>query len=297
MKYKITHTTLYTYGEAVPVCHNLLHLTPREGHGQTCRHHKLIIRPHPTSIGRRSDTFGNLVHFFSVEQAHKRLRVTSISRTEISGPQIPDPAATPPWESVRDHLHQKVEPAWLEAVQFAFDSPAVVTFEALADYARTSFPAGRPILEAALDLTRRIHDDFKFDPTATEVGSSLSEIFVLRRGVCQDFAHLQIGCLRSLGLAARYVSGYLRTRPPPGKPRLVGVDASHAWVSVFCGNAGWVDADPTNNVIPSVDHVTIAWGRDYHDVSPIKGVVIGGSQHTLRVAVDVMPLEDDPPAS
>ena len=154
-----------------------------------------------------------------------------------------------------------------------------------------SFPAGRPILEAAFDLTARIHQDFRFDAKATEVTTPVETFFEKRRGVCQDFSHLQIACMRSLGLPARYVSGYLRTLPPPGRPRLVGADASHAWCSAWCPGYGWVDFDPTNNCVPSDGHITLAWGRDYSDVSPIRGVLLGGAKHSLKVGVDVMPLE------
>ncbi len=181
----------------------------------------------------------------------------------------------------------------LEAYQFAFDSPHVPTSPDLADYAAVSFSPGRPWLEALLDLTRRIHTEFKYDQTATNVSTPLERSAAMRRGVCQDFAHLQIGCLRSLGLAARYVSGYLVTAPPPGQPRLVGADASHAWLSAFSPEHGWIDVDPTNDMIPSPKHITLAWGRDYSDVCPIKGVFIGGGHHGMNVSVDVMPLAAD----
>jgi transglutaminase-like putative cysteine protease len=163
---------------------------------------------------------------------------------------------------------------------------------ALRQLAEPSFTPGRPWLEAVLDLTKRIYTEFKYDPAATNVNTALDTVLRIKRGVCQDFAHLQIGCLRSMGLPARYVSGYLLTAPPPGQPKLVGSDASHAWTAAFSPEAGWIDFDPTNNIIPGIGHVTLAWGRDYGDVCPIKGVLVGGGQHRMRVAVDVAPLPD-----
>jgi transglutaminase-like putative cysteine protease len=207
----------------------------------------------------------------------------------------PDPTQTPPWEEVRDQLARDRSPAWLDAFQFTFDSRYVLAAARYADYAANSFTPGRPILEAALDLTRRIHKAFVYDPRATTLATPVAEVFEKRRGVCQDFAHLMLACLRSLGLAVRYVSGYLSTVPPPGKERLVGADATHAWVSVFCGLGGWIDLDPTNDQIPADRHVLLAWGRDYDDVSPLKGVILGGGQHVVKVSVDVLP--EGPPVS
>jgi transglutaminase-like putative cysteine protease len=199
---------------------------------------------------------------------------------------------SPAWEQVQELL--PADHSWngLSAYQYIFNSLRVSSGPALAAYARVSFPARRPLLEAVLHLTRRIHEDFRFDSKATEVNTPVEAFFEKRAGVCQDFAHLQIACIRSLGLPARYVSGYLRTMPPPGKPRLVGADASHAWCSAWCPTHGWVDFDPTNNCVPSDGHITVAWGRDYSDVSPIHGVLLGGARHTLKVAVDVMPLTE-----
>jgi transglutaminase-like putative cysteine protease len=204
----------------------------------------------------------------------------------------PDPKATPPWEHALHVLRQERDPETLDAYQYAFDSPYIRLGADLAAYAAPSFPTGRPLLDAALDLTRRIHADYRYDPTATTTATPLEKVMELRRGVCQDFAHLQIGCLRSLGLAARYVSGYLLTNPPPGRPRLVGADASHAWLSVYCPGSGWIDLDPTNNQIPHDNHILVAWGRDYEDVSPVNGVVLGGGKHYVTVAVDVVKLNE-----
>jgi transglutaminase-like putative cysteine protease len=188
-------------------------------------------------------------------------------------------------------LPADLSPAGLDAYQFVFESPRIKPGALFAVYASSSFPPGRALTDSLLDFTARIHNDFRFDSKATNVRTAPEEVLRLRRGVCQDFAHLQVACLRSIGLAARYVSGYLRTYPPPGRPRLVGADASHAWVSVYCPGAGWLDVDPTNNLIPFQSHVTLAWGRDYGDVSPVRGVILGGRDHKLEVGVDMEPLE------
>ncbi|HEY4259043.1 MAG TPA: transglutaminase family protein [Schlesneria sp.] len=288
--YKIIHTTTYRYGDTVPVCHNEVHLTPRDTASQSCYNSRLHIKPHPDVVSRRHDYFGNQVHSFSIPEGHRRLSVSSTSRVDVREREVTASAKSPAWEIIRDGVHQTQNQDRLEALQFLFNSPSVLASPDLRDYAEPSFPAGKPILEAIGELTTRIHKDFKYDPRATTVNTPLEEVLELRRGVCQDFAHLQIGCLRSIGLPARYVSGYLRTIPPPGKPRLIGADASHAWLSVFCNEIGWVDVDPTNDCFINLDHITVAWGRDYTDVCPIKGVFVGGGTHTMSVSVDVEPI-------
>lgn len=287
--YRITHVTTYDYSDPVALCQNVAHLVPRSGAGQTVRDTALSVSPTPAVMDQRVDYFGNAVHYFAIQEPHRRLVVRATHEVTVSPPTPPAAAFTPPWETVRDRLHADRSASWLDACQFSYDSLYVRTDAKYAAYAESSFPPGRPILAAVLDLTRRIHAEFVYDPRATTVATPVSEVFTTRRGVCQDFAHFQLACLRSLGLAARYVSGYLATVPAPGKPRLVGADASHAWVSVFCGDADWVDLDPTNDVIPSDRHVLIAWGRDYEDVSPLKGVILGGGKHAVRVSVDVSP--------
>ncbi len=294
MRYRITHTTQYAYSEPAPVCRNEVRLTPREDTWQRCEQHRLLIKPDPADMGGRYDFFGNHVNYFSILEAHRRLNVTATSFLKVSERPQPDSDSSPSWESVRDMLREDVTTTGFANFQFAFPSPRVRTDRSLTDYAAVSFTTQRPILAAALDLTARIHHDFRYDPKATTVHTTLEEVFATRRGVCQDFAHVQIACLRGLGLAARYVSGYLRTLPPPGKPRLVGADASHAWISLYCGELGWIDFDPTNSVIPGTDHITLAWGRDYDDVCPIRGVFVGGGHHTMSVSVDVEPLADEP---
>jgi len=293
MTYRVTHTTTYRYGKAVSLCHNLVHLTPRTCARQTCLFSQLQMTPTPALVVEQADFFGNRATYFMVEEPHEQLTLKAVSETDVVPFVAPDSAVTPPWESVRAALEQDRSPQGLEACQFVYDSPYVKASPELAGYAAPSFPAGRPVLEAARDLTRRIHQDFRYDPKATTVATPLHEVLEHRHGVCQDFAHLQIGCLRALGLSARYVSGYLRTDPPPGQDRLVGVDASHAWLSVYCPGLGWVDLDPTNDLIPSDGHLVLAWGRDYDDVSPVKGVNLGGGRHSVTVGVDVALLAKD----
>lgn len=285
MRYRITHTTTYTYPEPVSLCHNIAHLASRPTERQRVISASLVIDPRPALTSPFIDYFGNPALFFAIQEAHRRLTATAHQEVEV-GPPLPEEAlaASLPWERARNacRLH-------LEACAFRFDSPHVKTSKALADYAAPSFPPGRPVIDGARDLTRRINADFRYDAEATTVATPLEEVLQSRRGVCQDFAHLQIGCLRSLGLAARYVSGYLRTAPPPGRQRLTGADASHAWTSVYSPGFGWIDLDPTNDAIPSDGHVVLGWGRDFHDVSPIKGVILGGGEHSVEVSVDVAP--------
>jgi transglutaminase-like putative cysteine protease len=289
--YRVRHLTTYDYEDPVSVSHHVLRLTPRNLPGQRCSRSQIAIAPAPPSSITRIDYFGNVLTFFTLREPHGSLTVEASSELEVQTVEAPDFSRSPHWETVPRSLEGEPGVEVLDAYQFVFDSRRVVASSELATYARDSFPAGRPLLDAVHDLTRRIHRDFRFDTNATEVTTPVATFFELRRGVCQDFAHLQIACLRSLGLPARYVSGYLRTMPPPGRARLAGADASHAWCSAWCPGAGWVDFDPTNDCVPSDGHVTLAWGRDYSDVSPIHGVLFGGARHTLHVGVDVIPIE------
>ena len=288
--YDLTHTTTYDYPSPVTVSHHLLRISPRRLVRQFRLEHQVATEPVAATTSQRTDYFGNEVTFATIEGAHRRLRVTSRSQVAVGPAFIPEPSETPQWESVRGMCRSDRSTFALEAIEFTFASPLVPLEPAFAEYAAGSFTSRRSILEAALDLTSRIHADFQFDATATTVSTPLLEVLAQRRGVCQDFAHFEIACLRALGLPARYVSGYLETLPPPGQPRLLGADASHAWVSLFCPGLGWIDLDPTNNCLPSMRHITAAWGRDYSDVSPIRGVLLGSGEHTLSVAVDVVPL-------
>lgn len=287
MNYAITHTTSYSGSKPVSVCHNQAWLRPRDLPFQTCESFSLQITPEPSIQSARTDYFGNFVNFFSFNQGYEKLKVSSISSISLipRGDSLP---AAPQWEQVRDEAASNRSPEMLDAYLFTFGSPRIRTHTEFADYARISFPPQRDILSAAKDLTQRVFQEFEFDKRATTVTTPVEEVFRHRKGVCQDFAHLQIALLRSLRLPARYVSGYLRTIPPPGKPRLIGSDATHAWLSLYCGaDLGWIDLDPTNNLLPSTDHITIAWGRDYSDVPPLRGVYIGGGSHSLSVSVDV----------
>lgn len=290
MIYRVTHQTIYYYNEFVTLCHNSAHLRPRQTERQRVDDWKLNILPNPTSEHEQLDYFGNWVTFFSLQEHHRQLEVHATSRIEVHSGILPVSSNTPPWEHTRDMLRRPATPDAVEACQFTFESPHVPVDRRLLDYAKPSFLPNRPVLEAIIDLNSRIHREFQFDPTSTDVSTSPLQVLDIRRGVCQDFAHLMVGCLRSLGLAARYVSGYLRTVPPPGQPRLEGADASHAWVSAWIPGAGWIDFDPTNNQIPTDEHLTLGWGRDFSDVTPLKGVILGGGQQAITVSVDVLPL-------
>ncbi|MFN0054180.1 MAG: transglutaminase N-terminal domain-containing protein [Planctomycetales bacterium] len=284
------HITRYAYSDPVVLCQNQVRLVPQALANQRLHDFQLAISPEPVARRQWQDVFGNAVWFFSVETPHQLLEVTSDSLVSRDSMPVPDPATTPPWEWVRDRLADGTDLEPRLACQFRYESPFVQELPEARDYALVSFTPGRPILEGLLDLTRRIHAEFIYSPATTTVSTPTQQVFATRQGVCQDFAHLGISCLRSLGLAARYVSGYLLTEPPPGQTKLVGADASHAWFSVYIPEAGWIDVDPTNNVIPQEKHVTIGWGRDYGDVCPIKGVFTGGGQQSITVAVDVLPI-------
>ena len=287
MTYNILHRTLYEYAAPVTVSHHVARLEPRPTDLQACESFSLKIFPEPALRKARLDYFGNQLCFFSLQELHSRLEIITHSRVTVNGRKWSAPEASPAWENAMRLFRDPVSPEVVEPYQFIFDSPQVRASLELADYARESFGRETPLLAGTRDLTRRIFEDFTFDAKATTVATPLEEVWEKRRGVCQDFAHLGIACLRSLGLPTRYVSGYLRTRPPEGQPRLVGADASHAWFSIFCPGSGWVDFDPTNNVQPSEEHVTVAYGRDFGDVSPVAGILTGGGKHEVKVSVDV----------
>ena len=288
MKYRVTHKTAYRYSEPASLSQNELLLFPRQTPCQQAQSSTLKIVPEPEYLHQRTDYFGNTVQVFMVQQPHDELTITAESFIQTAPTIAIAPAGTLSWENAAGRLADGQAPLEMEAVQFVFESPLAAVSPAVLDYARPSFAPGVPVLAGAMDLMHRIFTDFTYDKTATTVDTPVNEILKNRKGVCQDFAHLQISCLRAVGLAARYVSGYLETTPPPGKPKLIGADASHAWLSLFVPEIGWVDMDPTNNLIPGEKHITIAWGRDYGDVTPVKGVVMGGGTHTLSVVVDVV---------
>jgi transglutaminase-like putative cysteine protease len=287
MTYELIHRTTYEYSEPVAISHHAARMEPKVLSAQKCDEFKFEMDPEPKLRKWRSDYFGNRVCFFSIQEIHSRLEVTARSRVSVTAVTPPVPALSPPWEKVCGLFSDPVSPDVVVPYQFAFDSPLIQVSPEIADYARRSFSEDVPLLAGAFDLCRRIHEDFKYDPVATTVATPLEEVLTKRRGVCQDFAHLAIACLRSLGLPARYVSGYLRTHAAPGQEKLVGVDASHAWCSVFCPSVDWVDFDPTNNIVPSQEHITVAYGRDFGDVSPLSGILTGGGTHDVKVAVDV----------
>lgn len=289
MIYDLTHTTTYKYVNSVSLSHHILRLHPRDLDHQKCLRNRLQIQPNAGVMQSHRDYFGNEVTFMTVEGPHKHLVITSRSSIELHPGAAPKSDETPAWETVRELCLATGSNETVEAREFMFASPRIKPLPEFAQYAKPSFAAGRPILEAVLDLTDRIHGDFKFDPKATTVATPLEQVMKTRRGVCQDFAHFEIACLRAMSIPARYISGYLETDPPPGQPRLAGADTSHAWISFYCPGTGWIGVDPTNNLLPSTRHITLAWGRDYSDVSPVRGVILGSGEHTLKVAVDVIP--------
>jgi transglutaminase-like putative cysteine protease len=292
MKFQVTHRTEYRYEDEVSSSYGQIYLLPRDLPGQTSQGTRVVIDPRPGDYRERTDFFGNRVAYFEILSPHRSLTVTTTSRVEVEGRKAYFPLLTnQSWENAR--LVDSDDLDSLDARQFALDSPLVGTSESLADYARRSFPADRSVLEALEDLAHRIHDDFAYRPGATAVSTTASQVLAKGEGVCQDFAHLAIGCLRSLGLAARYVSGYLETDPPRGAARLRGADTSHAWASLFVPRVGWVDVDPTNRQLVNDRYVVTAWGRDYGDVPPLKGVIFTeGTMHDLDVVVDVVRAEE-----
>ncbi|MGE5154323.1 MAG: transglutaminase family protein [Bdellovibrio bacteriovorus] len=294
MRFRVTHVTHYSYTEPVSLCHSLLHLKPhRQGpNGQRCLASQLRIDPWPAVNREHQDFFGNRVNYFSIQQSHSALEVTALSDVEVSRPALPDPATTLPWELALERLHGGRDPALVDGRIFALPSPLVPLEPAATTYAADSFTPGRPILEATRELMGRIFAEFEYDPHFTTVATPVAEVMEHRRGVCQDFAHVAIAGLRGLGLAARYVSGYLETLPPAGQPKLRGSDASHAWFSILVPELGWVDFDPTNDQTLGEQHITTAVGRDFQDVTPMRGIFYGGGAHDLRVAVDVDRIPD-----
>ncbi len=287
---RVEHVTRYTYADRVELASHLVHLRPRTLPWQTVRHFALRADPAPDRVRWGTDCFGNMVGWLFLERAHAALEVTTEAVVEVTARPLPAPADTPAWEHVAS-LAQRPEAARAVA-EFTFGSPMAPAEPDAAAYAGPSFPPGRPILAALLELMGRIQRDFRFDPGVTTVSTPVARVLQLRAGVCQDFAHLMIAALRGLRLPARYVSGYLRTRPPPGQERLRGADQSHAWVACWLGPAqGWIDLDPTNDVVPGDQHVWLGWGRDYACVSPMRGLLLGGGRHTLQVSVDILPAE------
>lgn len=297
MMFDVSHRTLYSYTQPVVQSQHLVHMSPRQVARQAVRHHSLIVEPAPAMRYEGHDSFGNPVVILDIEAPHTTFVLHARSTIETTPPPPFDPAATTPWDALDARLLGSGDELPIDVIRYRCVSRQTTPSLEIAAYAEGSFRPGRPVLEAAIELNQRIYDDFTFDGTATDVSTPIAEVFRKRRGVCQDFAHLTLACLRAMRVPARYVSGYILTRPPPGQPRLEGADASHAWIAVWSPQTGWIDLDPTNGIVVADEHITIAWGRDYDDVSPISGVLLGGGAHTVEVGVDVVEAEpgDDAP--
>lgn len=290
MIYTVRHRTTYAYEAKVSFARCVLRLTPRDSDSQTVLHNNVTVTPRPSSTSEGVGAFGERTLTVVVDRPHTELVIEAKSRVDVHAPPIASPAASTPWEIVRARAYETraLDPegpaTYLYPTQRTPNSPPIT------EYARASFKPGRPIVEAAADLMTRIRSDFTYDPKATTVSTPAAEAFKKRHGVCQDFAHIMIAGVRGLGLPAAYVSGYLRTVPPPGRPRLAGADATHAWVSIWCGDeTGWIGFDPTNAILVENDHIVLAVGRDYSDVAPIDGVILAPGIQTLKVEVDVIP--------
>jgi transglutaminase-like putative cysteine protease len=291
MDYLVRHRTTYRYVQDVSHSWHLAHLKPRSTPHQTVHDSNISLSLAPATRVGREDYFNNPCEWFSIDQVHTRLDV--VAESSVSVEPVPERPSRDslPWEEVRTLLENAEEEDARNAVQFLFDSPLISFGDDVVAYGAMSFPPGRPILAGAMELMNRIHKDFRYDTTVTDVTTPVDRVFEIRAGVCQDLAHAAIAALRAIGLPARYVSGYLMTRPPPGRQRLLGADASHAWFSVWAPPFGWVDLDPTNDLVVSESHVTAAWGRDYSDVAPVSGIILGGHDHVVDVGVDVIPEE------
>ena len=287
--YQILHDTHYKYDSPVSLAQQLAHLWPRRNPWQRCTEQQLVISPAPTTRRDELDVFGNPLTRLAFERPHDELQVNARLRVEVLHRPLLDFYQSPAWDLTRNAMTYSARPMSadiLEACRYRFESPYVHLKQSFVDFSEVCFPPGRPLLLCVQALMEKIFKEFTFDDEATQVATPLVEVLERRRGVCQDFAHLMLACLRSRGLSARY----LLTQPPPGQPRLIGADASHAWVSVFCPVLGWVDFDPTNNVQPALEHICLAWGRDFSDVSPLRGVILGGGNHDPEVRVTVMPV-------
>ena len=298
MRYRVRHTTTYTYDDEVTDSYGVFHLRPRDLDWQRCETHEVSIDPAPSDLSGHVDLYGNQKSYFHVVAPHTELVVTATSLIEVEAPVYTEDALERPWEECRPLVPGTVaaaDPEAWRATDFVFASTMVDIPPGVQDYARRSFTPGRPVGEAVTELMHRVFDDFTYKSGSTTVSTRVAELLENRTGVCQDFAHVMVAGLRSLGLGGRYVSGYLATRPPPGKPRLVGADASHAWVGCWIPGNGWMYLDPTNNRLIDASHATVAWGRDYADVTPVKGVIFTEAKSsTMKVSVDMAPLGADP---
>jgi transglutaminase-like putative cysteine protease len=289
MKYHVRHVTTYRYADPVDLASHMLHLAPRRLAHQSVLVSDILASPEPARVAERTDHFGNGVAWLFMDRPHDRFEVTLDATVDVLFPHPPEADCTLPWEDVAAAARQGGAAGW-QAAEFVFDSPMAPADAGAGDYAAVSFPPGRPVLAGLLDMMGRIRREFAFRSGVTSISTPVARVLAQRAGVCQDFTHLMIAGLRALGLPARYVSGYLRTRPPPGTVVRRGADQSHAWVSAWLGPThGWVDLDPTNDLVVRDEHVVLAWGRDYSDISPVRGVILGGGRHTVSVAVDLDP--------
>ncbi len=294
MIFKVRHSTRYVYASPVDLAAHMVHLRPRALPWQRVLAAGLTVTPRAERRRDGVDHFGNLVTWLFLDMPHAEFEVTTEAVVDVAFPAPPEASATLPWESVVDAARRGGPGAW-QAAEFAFGSPMAAAHAGAGAYAARSFPRGRPVLEGLVELNNRIRADFRFRAGVTTLSTPISEVLERREGVCQDFTHLMIGALRWLGLPARYVSGYIRTRPPPGQQRRRGADQSHAWVGCWLGpEHGWVDLDPTNGIVVKDEHVVLGWGRDYADISPVRGIILGGGSHRLLVSVDLEPLEQAP---
>ncbi len=297
MKFSITHTTHYDYSLPVGLCHSEARLRPRDFIGQSCLSSQLVISPKPVDYQQRLDYFGNSIAYFAIQQPHNRLTVTASSEVEVHNNELGLGINQYGWEDSllqlqpSETLPEPLNMEFQQAKLLSMDSEMAARSEEIKAYAAQSFKPGRPIFAIAEELTQRIYQDFSYDPSFTTIATPLATVVLHKRGVCQDFAHMAIACFRCFGIPARYVSGYIETMPPEGEVKLAGSDASHAWFSVYVPGNGWVDFDPTNNCMTGEQHITLAWGRDYNDVTPLKGIAVGGSEHQVSVAVDVVRME------
>lgn len=287
MKYQVTHITDYIYQAPSSLCHNIMMQTPKNLAFQTLEHHEQIIDPEPQYLNKSVDFFHNQTVHFSIERTHSKLTATSKSTVALTSPawMTTNPDQTQPWETVRDWL--RTTEAMNDIRQFYLQSKHVYFADGLQQYTLQSFTPGRPIMEAMLELNSRINADFTFTPGFTDISTPIWEVFANKKGVCQDYAHFSLACLRSIGLAAQYVSGYLETIPPPGKPKMVGADASHAWIALYIPDHDWVEFDATNNLLVNDQHIRVAVGRDFADVTPLKGIIYSAGKQSMKVSVDV----------
>ena len=295
MEYFVRHRTTYRYLQDVSHSWHLAHLRPRPTPFQTVQDSSVMLSLEPASRAVREDYFQNPCEWFSIDRPHTHLEILAESRVTVEAAPVRASRESITWEEVRARLENPQDEEEREAVQYQFDSPMTRFQSDIAAYGSVSFPPGRPLLAGAMELMNRIHKDFRYDTTVTNVSTPLDKVFEIRAGVCQDLAHVAIAAMRALGLPARYVSGYLLTEPPPGRPRLLGSDASHAWFSVWAPPFGWVDLDPTNDLVVGESHVTASWGRDYGDVAPVSGIILGGHDHVVEVGVDVIPVDQAHP--